>query len=98
MSWLVRRLVAPRVQSRTYVLESTFTVKATGFSVETALGVAARGREEPGLCPDFLVAIFGDSLCTPVYAQLRSYVCNPWLKSSTISPMVGIEIRRIDWA
>jgi hypothetical protein len=58
-------------------LESTFTVKATGFSVEAVLAVAARGREEPGLCPDFLVAILEVPFAAPVYAQLRSYVINP---------------------
>ena len=68
-------------------MESTFTVKATGFSVEAALGVAARGREEPGLRPDFLVVILEIPFSAPVYAHLLSYVSNPWLKSSTIIPM-----------
>lgn len=74
MSWFVRRWVARNVQSRTYVLSSTFTVKATGFSLEATLRVAARVFKGVGLCPGLLVAIFQRFLRKRQYTRLRSYV------------------------
>jgi hypothetical protein len=78
--------VAASVQSRTYVSLSTFKVSATGFSFDGAVGTGARGREEAGLRPDFLVAMLGELLLRvsiPAITQLRV------LYQSNLQPVFG---------